>query len=123
MTQLSDLVGSRTLSGVDFTPDENNGSSVVFVLGGVAFKATEDPSDGYRSYLSELEETTKYIKNMFPPCIVVGHHEGPVDSGILTLTDVTTGKDVLKVGTENEYDYYPWCVIEYTPENMAVNAF
>lgn len=40
---------------------------------------------------------------------------------ILVFVDVKNGKEILKVGTGNTDDYYPYCVLEYTPENLSCN--
>jgi hypothetical protein len=37
------------------------------------------------------------------------------------MLDVTTGKVVFEVGTEDIDDYYPGFVVEFNPENMAIN--
>ena len=60
--ELKDLVGEHELSGVDTTtervkPYGDYYEVVRFVIDGKTYKATEDPNDGYRSYLKELEVT------------------------------------------------------------------
>jgi hypothetical protein len=40
---------------------------------------------------------------------------------ILCFTDVLSNEVILKIGTGNTNDYYPYCVMEYTPENMYCN--
>lgn len=60
---LQDFKGKYQLQGVDeFTGtvktwgcDFENCSVIRFKLNGVVYVATEDPSDGYRSYLGELK--------------------------------------------------------------------
>jgi hypothetical protein len=39
-----------------------------------------------------------------------------------SFTDVVTGKVVLEVGTDNTEDYYPYCVMNWSPENLACNV-
>ena len=41
---------------------------------------------------------------------------------IIQFIDATTGKIVLEVGTDNTAYYYPYCVLHWSPENLAINA-
>jgi hypothetical protein len=40
----------------------------------------------------------------------------------IQFIDVVTGKVVLEVGTDNTDDYYPYCVMNWYPENLACNV-
>lgn len=128
--ELKDLIGEKMLSGLDTDiiestdPWYENANAIYFILDGVTYKAVEDPSDGYRSYLGSIEVVEKEIKNTFPPQKVIGTMK-PDDTYSLNDTiqfvDVVTGKIVLEIGTDNHDDYYPMCVLEWHPENMAIN--
>ena len=39
----------------------------------------------------------------------------------IQFVDVITEKIVLEVGTDNTDDYYPYCVMYWTPENLSIN--
>lgn len=127
---LNDLVGRHLLSGVDRGSgvkgeyDDHAPETFTFVLDGVAYTATEDPDDGYRSSMEDIVVGGE-VKNMFAPCAVLARMRphGEFDNNdVLELIDETTGKVVLSVGTANADDYYPWWVAEWSPENMAANA-
>ena len=109
---LEDLMGEHELSGVD-VEDE----CVIFVLDEIPFIAVEDPGDGYRSHMEELKVYTGDIKNTFPPVRVVGSMRDEV----LILTDISNGKVVFEVGTDNTDSYYPFFVSQWTPENLSIN--
>lgn len=129
--RLEDLIGEHELTGVDFgeLPPDNDrrwdiANTMTFVLDGHAYLATEDPSDGYRSCMSDIVEVPNTVKNTFAPCRVVGRHRTSSTYGsddILELIDVVTGEAVLEVGTENDDDYYPSYIANFMPERMAVN--
>lgn len=126
--KLKDLVGEHELSGVDTTTEKVNQYQdyfqdcevVRFVIDGKTYKATEDPHDDYRSYLKELEVTDEKVTNRFPPQKVVGKMKD--DSDTIQFIDVVTGKVVLEVGTDDTNDYYPYCVLHWSPENLAINV-
>jgi hypothetical protein len=130
--ELKDLVGLHELSGVDTTTvkvkwgDHYEDANVVrFVLDGKTYKAIEDPDDGYRSYCKELEVCDEVVSNKFPPQKVMGKmKDNDTDSinDTIQFIDVVTGKVVLEVGTDNTHDYYPYCVMNFSPENLACNG-
>lgn len=134
MTELTDLVGLRTLDAVDFSSEKvhewgdryNDATVCRFRLDGVVYTAVEDPSDGYRSCMSSLD-SSEYatMTNVFPAIKVLGTHrtkgEYSGEDDVLELVDVSTGKVVLEVGTDNVDDYYPGFVASFHPENMATN--
>jgi hypothetical protein len=130
--ELKELVGAHILSGVEVGCEERklhiwteSCNYVKFTLDGVTYKAVEDPSDGYRSYMEELEVSETPCKIKLPNIEVlcelseVGEYEG--ESDVLCVYDVLSGKKIMAVGTENYDDYYPCCVLEYHPENMYCN--
>lgn len=133
MTELKDLSGIHTLTGVDRYNAEisyrHNEMSdhISFCLDSIVYTAMEDPDDGYRSTMRELIETPEYVmQNTFQPHSVegiyitsYGHHNS---CEILSIVDTVTGKEVLRVGTDNTDDYYPYFVAEWMPENLSANA-
>ena len=128
--ELKDLVGKHQLSGFDSATEDANDAwgedyeVVRFVLDGKTYKAVEDRSDGYRSYLSELVVTDEPITNTFAEQEVVGVMKPSGDYEIndtIQFFDTTTSKIVLEVGTDNTDDYYPYCVMNWSPENLAIN--
>lgn len=115
--KLEQFVGEHEFSGCDMT-GAGDANGIIFMLDGVAYRAEEDPSDGYRSYLGTLSVSTTPVRNQFAPIRVTGRMRDEV----LELIDVASGKTVLEVGTDNADDYYPWFVGTFTPENMSVNS-
>ena len=119
------LVGNHILSGVDVIGSStNDGNSVLFILDDITYEAEEDPSDGYRSYLGNLSIINQKVSNTFYPHEVIVQIKSYIDgtaATILEFIDVETNDPVLQLGTANEDDYYPYCVIHYNPENLALN--
>jgi hypothetical protein len=125
--ELKDLVGTHELGGVDLIDPKISGEDAqrcCFVLDGVTYVCQENPSDGYRSYMDEIEITDQPISNLFAPQTMLCSMEdpGPDKSDVLVMRDLVTGKEVLRVGTENTDDYYPYCVLQFSPQNMACNG-
>jgi hypothetical protein len=130
--ELKDLVGLQTLTGVEngnetyvkYGTCTGERAYIIFELSGVKYMAIEDPDDDYRSYLGEIEITDKEIKNTFPAVEVLCKmrpDERYQENDVLEMYDVATGKIVLEIGTGNINDYYPYCEMNYYPENMAIN--
>jgi len=125
--ELKDLVGEHELTGVDrYNADVKTwyGSGfescehLSFCLDGVTYTAIEDPSDGYRSCMRDLEVTDIELKNTFSPVRVIariGESDYEYESDILELISVANGGVILRVGTDNTDDYYPWFVCEFDP--------
>ena len=132
--ELKDITGTKVLDAVDFLEektvngyDETEDCQVCrFRLDGIVYVAVENPSDGYRSMMKELKiDTEAKMKNIFVGCNVICTHiqKGKYDDhDILALVDAKTGKTVLRVGTGNYNDYYPYFVATFDPTAMAVNA-
>lgn len=129
--EIKDLVGKHYLSGFDTATEKadksyNEDFDVVrFVLDGRTYKAIEDPSDGYRSYLEDLIVTDEIISNTFPPQEVIGIMKDNDDYSVndtIQFFDIVTGKIVLEIDTDNTDDYYPYCVMNWYPENLAINV-
>lgn len=112
---LVDLEGDHLLYGVDYEYDNNDSNEVLFNLDGIIIKAKEDPDDGYRSYMEELEVSFKKLKNSFPPIEVLGivEHED-------YITFYKNGSlPVLEVGTDNYDGYYPMFVGRWNPAGLS----
>lgn len=131
--KLIDLIGKHTFTGVELGTTEREMwagryekvNSVKFELDGIIYMATENPDDGYRSYMNELEIINEPLKFKIPQMQVVCVHDTKDEYGdksdILSFIDVENGKVFLRIGTENTDDYYPYCLFEYKPENMHYN--
>jgi len=136
--ELKDLVGEHILTGVDFSEEDvptwfdeeefENCSVCRFELDGVVYAAIEDPCDGYRSSMREVQVGGS-ISNKIPPHKVICRHIESRDDGFgssecdtLQIIDCKTGKIVLEVGTDDIDDYYPGYVARFSPESLAVNA-
>lgn len=128
--ELESLVGKHFLSGVDFGIHKwNSGFSeesctMLFILDDVTYEAIEDPDDGYRSCLESLMVSDKEVRTKFPKQEVVckmKEDDKNYSNDILQFIDVITGKVVLEVGTDHYDDYYPCCVMNWYPENLAIN--
>lgn len=123
---LLDLCGNKHLSGVDITTAEIGSQmdpceAIRFCLDGVNYLAVCDPDDGYRSFLTELQISDTACINCFPPQRVVVLHDDDSHNDIIKMVSQTTGKLILRIGTEDYLDYYPICVMEYHPEDMDIN--
>lgn len=130
--ELKDLVGKRILSGVDYIPSrmkctdcKEYGNDILFCLDGINYLMTEDEDDGYRSYMTELEVTSRKIENMFPGQEVICEY---IEKGSYDLTEKDIlqmksldGKEILRVGTDYNDAQYPYAIFEYYPENMGIN--
>ena len=132
--KLKDFTGAKVLDAVDFLVEKTvnyqlpNPSSCFCChrLDGVIYVAVEDPNDGYRSMMKDLViDNEAMMKNVFVGCDVICRHIEKSDwdeDDILELVDVKTEKVVLRVGTANCNDYYPYFVAEFDPTAMAANA-
>lgn len=132
--ELQDFKGKYQLQGVDeFTgtvktwgDNFEDCSAIRFKLDGVVYVATEDPNDGYRSYLGELKIDDVDTKNPFSGVEVVASYRNinkyNETSEIIDFIDTTTGEVVLSVGTDNSDDYYPCFVAHFNPAAMSINA-
>lgn len=116
MMKLIDLCGIHKLSGVETGED-----SIRFILDGVAYEAVEDPDDGYRSYMGELNITDKRIRFTFSPVEVLCSMNN--DEEILEIRDTNNGETILRLGTDYSDSYYPQCVFNWMPEKMACNGY
>ena len=82
-----------------------------FKLGSTIFRALEDPSDGYRSYLGAIELVTSngvFSKRPLANVYVMANNDG------VDLID-TAGHCWLSIYTGDANDYYPYFCFNYTP--------
>lgn len=91
-----------------------------FKLGDKVWKATEDDSDGYRSYLSSLLVTDPRGLIFFGSPIATVRVEDTTqpDTGGFQLVDIADGHVWLRVGTDYHDDYYPCFMFTYTPRKQ-----
>lgn len=105
---LYDLVDTtREFYGVDWNQ---------FKLGDKVFEAKEDPSDGYRSYLGSIEVVNSdgtFFKTSLDQVKVIEKDTGYFKG--YELVSMKDGHVWLKVGTNNNDDYYPYFVFNYSP--------
>lgn len=129
--EIKDLVGEHLLSGVDISTEPTKHKLVEsarvirFVLDGITYKAIEDPDDGELSFLQELKVTDEKIKNTFEPQKVIGKMKDNntyTANDTIQFIDVVTGKIVLEFGTDEVDHFYPYCVMNWSPENLACNV-
>lgn len=128
--ELKDFTGKHFLSGFDTTSipnwdnaDQDYDGSIIarFVVDGVTYNAIENPDDGLRSFLDEIVITNEEVTNSFPPQEVIGHMVGDDRMYVIEFIDVVTGKTVLGIGTDHTDDLYPFCVMNWFPQNLAIN--
>ena len=127
------LLGAHELRAVvgdlvDPTDDSSNGLAIQ-LDDHYAF-AFEDPDDGYRSYMSDVEIlTTDEFHARFPgahkplpfPIPVVVSE--PLDSNFVGIEvfDARNQKCILALGTDESCNYYPNAVAWWQPENIQEN--
>lgn len=126
--ELKDLAGLHKLSGVDFENIKVNkygsfedANTIRFCLDGKIYTAIEDPCDDYRSCMKEIILSKATMTNKFKPMEVVGIYRdksGYNSCDILELVNISNGRTVVRVGTDNNDDYYPFFVSEFNPENI-----
>jgi len=108
------LVGKRVgLYGVD-----NNVLCVSYRGERRAFEAVEDESDGYRSMMSELREVPLKGHVFFRKAVAqvtVSALDGSFEGYAFVDAD---RHEWLRVGTDNEDDYYPSFTVRWTPKVM-----
>lgn len=132
--EFESLIGERILDAVDETEvvfrekwmlrDEKS-CAIRFRLDGITYIAVEDPQDDYRSSMRCLLLTPEDPVNVFFPCSVRVQMTPDDDhqrNHSIEMIDAITGKLVLKVGTDNWDDYYPYFVGYFDPKAMAANS-
>jgi hypothetical protein len=141
---ISDMIGEFELSGVDrdstlhkdeWSDRDEDCQILSFTLNDIVFTAVEDPNDGYRSSMRYVLIEKFEVHNQFQPIRVYtkyrtdnSHLAGTDDywhsheeCDILEMYDKDNDKLIMRIGTGNTDDYYPYFVAEWKPENMAVN--
>ena len=129
--QLDDFLGRHVLTGVDFGVEKateeyyQDANTMAFEMDGKVYLVREDPDDGYRSSMKDIEEVDIKVVNQFPPCKVEGRRRKNSEYGekndVIDFYDIVTGLVVLAIGTENIDDYYPSYVAYFDPRNMKIN--
>lgn len=95
-----------------------------FKLDDEIYEAIENPDDGYRSMLEEIkpiseeeaEQNLIFFQNPVDTVKIVDISDTSFTGYELVSTD--DGHVWLRVGTDSVDDYYPCCIIEYTPREM-----
>jgi hypothetical protein len=128
---LEDLKGNHILSGIEVGTRkikvfswEEDCNYIKFILDGTTYLAVENPDDGYRSYMEELQIVDEKCEVKLPDIEVCCHmrENGKYEENdILVFIDSVNGEEILVIGTGNTDDYYPYCVMEYSPEKMHCN--
>jgi len=120
--RMSSYEGNHILTGVQETEEFTD-----FVLDGVTYRASIDESDGYRSYMRDIEVVDHELArhHQFPGQAVTVEEKFPVSiennfQGI-EIRDQSTNGVVLLLGTDCCEDYYPQAISQWMPENLAVN--
>lgn len=132
MIKLEDLCGKHILSGIEvgsmkvegFWRGFKDANYIKFTLDDTTYLSIENPDDGYRSYMEDLAVVDEGCSIELPNIEVVCtmREDGRYGKNdILVFVDTGNGKEILAVGTGNTGDYYPYCVLEYNPENMSCN--
>ena len=126
-TDLKGLEGVHELSGVDDTVEilkvygkEQERNVILFILDGITYKAVENPDDGYRSYCKNLVICKDKVSTRFPSHLVVGKMKNG-NCTIIQFFDIKTNEVGLEIGTDNYDNYYPYCVMNWNPQNLAIN--
>lgn len=123
------LIGIHKLQGIEeifnyqmigIFGDEITTNAFIIRLDDINFVFAQDPSDGYRSYLSDVETTEQKPKYILPDILV--RIEPSEDFNGIYIVDTITNSTVLELGTDYSDDYYPCCIMRYYPENLYVNS-
>ena len=93
-----------------------------FRLDGNVYDAVEDPEDGYRSCLGDINCIGSFnLSNQFEDVDVLGVLNESNSQEMIIFNDRVTCKEVLVIGTDDTDDYYPYFVRAFHPENMSIN--
>lgn len=118
-------MGTRVLTAVGREVLEDDRTVAYFTLDGVTYMAAENPDDGYRSMMEELEVVTP-VWCMVPvhPPLVVEVRARPDDYSCTVqsvyMLDEVTDHVVLEVGTDYTVDEcYPSFLWSWTPEGYT----
>jgi len=128
--QLDDFLGVHILTGVDFAIEKateeyyEDANNMAFEMDDKVYLVREDPDDGYRSSMKDIEEVDIKVVNQFPPCKVEGVRREDVEyqkNDVIDFYDLITGQVVMSIGTENTDDYYPCYIAYFDPTAMKIN--
>lgn len=114
------------LTGVDFGTEQNlNGcwqdygpNAMYVVIDGTTFAFIEDPSDGYRSSLSEVIVSNHKVHNTFEPVLVQIKTN---ENQNYVYDIVANGQIVVQGGTDYSDDWYPSYVAYFEARNLPQN--
>lgn len=132
MVKLTDLIGLHRLQGFDTSIPNKKiddcteaDEGICFILDDKKYQIYCDPSDGYRSYLTDLytDESVK-CSNCFEAeeVFIVDASKLLEDhnlEGIVILS--MTGKIIGKIVTDHSDGWYPCAIVEWHPENLDDN--
>ena len=134
--KINELIGLHRLQGIeqlfnyeiyDYPGEIYKTTNAILVrIDNVNYLFIEDPSDGYRSYLKDVEITDTMPRYKLPSIFV---HIIEADRNMyndndfigIDIIDVITNGSILIIGTSHSTDYYPTCILEYHPENLCIN--
>lgn len=119
--------GKHILGGVSYGNDKNGFSMTQFILDGVSYDAVCDPDDGYRSSLGGVYLSEEQCPKNLPNIRVEIKETGPdlkngtdIDGIVFIIDDKRKPrKPILLIGTDHNDNWYPSCVMNYTPENLV----
>jgi hypothetical protein len=95
-----------------------------FMIDDEVYMVSEDPDDGYRSFMDSIYKIEGYkIKNRIPRTRVVCRSDSNSYNNLIHFNDCITKKDVLIFGTDHSDTYYPYYVWDFMPQNLACNKF
>lgn len=130
--KIKELVGVHKLQGIEtgtrpatfVWSGATDCNYIKFRLDGVTYIAIENPDDGYRTFIEEIqvvdEDCEIKLPNIDVRCTM--RPDTSIEKmDVLEFWDFKTKLCVLAVGTQNIDDYYPLAVMEYYPENMGCN--
>lgn len=121
--ELKDFSRPWVLQGIDSYVNtiDSNAQAYAVMLSDKVYLFQEDPDDGYRSYLLDVEILKDYvIKNRIPPVVVRGKYGGS-NEDIIRFYDCSNQKKILEVGTDNTDDWYPYAILHWYPQNIHYN--
>lgn len=114
--------GIYEMSGIDiYTNPENDANGYLIELNGITYFFEEDPSDGYRSFtFGGIDNSRKCQYRFAKQKVEVKVIKEDLFEGIY-IFDLVTKELVVKIGTASYDAYYPMAIMEYYPENFAIN--
>lgn len=120
--ELKELQGTHIWSGIEVGQvDDEDGLCFKFTLDGITYLAIEDEDDGYRSFMRELQVSSKPCNTPLPDILVRCEYEDEIEQDILKIYEVASGNLILALGTDYIDDGYPCCIMEYHPERLSIN--